>query len=40
VDSLALTQLCRSWQSTGDCQFAPYCLFAHGKTELRFSSHK
>jgi hypothetical protein len=35
LDSLALTQLCRSWKNTGDCQFAPFCLFAHGKTELR-----
>eukprot|EP00759_Apiculatamorpha_spiralis_P034012 PhF_6_TR35098/c0_g1_i1/m.51152 len=29
------TRMCRHWETTGHCPFAPRCAFAHGNEELR-----
>jgi len=28
------TELCRNWESTGECEFGKECAYAHGKDEL------
>ncbi|KAK9802695.1 hypothetical protein WJX73_007421 [Symbiochloris irregularis] len=35
VNTLYKTELCRTWQSSGNCRYGGKCQFAHGSAELR-----